>query len=350
MATALIMAGGRASRMRATNGPLHKALVPVLGVPVIERNLCALFGQGFLDIVVSAAADERTVEDYISGRGTAIANVCGAHIKLFLESRPLGTIGAARLFGERARPLLIVNVDNLSTINLRALVDAHVHSTASMTVASHLERFSNPFGELSITEGRITEYREKPDRLLCVSSGTYVLGADACERIGLDRPSNVPELIAELIGLGKVVNAFEHRDPWVDVNDVQGIQRAESIIADNAPQFELWCRAPSEEVDDIVVRSPAGILARRSSSSDHGQWTVTTQDASLRSRSEPLVSFDHIRIEQNKVVRHNVRSVRLERVPATSDDERWIPVAGCDANQQLDEISTRCLAWEIRRP
>ena len=74
MTDALIMAGGRSERMRTSGGPLHKALVPVLGVPMIERNLCGFLSEGFHRIVVAISASEQAVAEYVEGRGRALAN------------------------------------------------------------------------------------------------------------------------------------------------------------------------------------------------------------------------------------------------------------------------------------
>src|SRR5437667_11779970 len=98
MAAAIIMAGGRSSRMRSTNGPTHKALVPVLGMPMLERNLRAVFGQDFDDVTVAVAAGETAIASYVEQHGNALARRFGANLKVLTEKTPLGTIGAARVF------------------------------------------------------------------------------------------------------------------------------------------------------------------------------------------------------------------------------------------------------------
>jgi len=236
MPTAVIMAGGRSSRMRATHGPAHKALVDVLGVSMLERNLATLFGQGFDDVTVVSSADEPAIVEWVSARGADLAKVASAKIRGHIECEPLGTIGvlgALALDGD----VLVVNVDNLSAIDLRALVRAQRDSGAAMTVAVHEEPFSIPFGEVRVDNGCIVEYAEKPQRRLLVSSGTYVVGRKARESIEPGKPTNVPELIARLIARGESVGAFKHDAPWIDVNDDAGIRAAESLITANVERF-----------------------------------------------------------------------------------------------------------------
>src|SRR5690349_10402680 len=115
MNTAVIMAGGRSERMRASFGPQHKALVPVLGVSMLERNLCKLLSAGFCDIIVAVSSQEPEIEDYVNTRGLDLARIRGATIECFKERQPLGTIGVARKFGDRSEALLVINVDNLTT-------------------------------------------------------------------------------------------------------------------------------------------------------------------------------------------------------------------------------------------
>ena len=94
MTLAVIMAGGRSARMRATAGPAHKALVPVLGVALLERNLCTLLAQGFRDVAVAVSAHEPDVERWVLGRGRALATAVRARLDCLKETSARGTIGA----------------------------------------------------------------------------------------------------------------------------------------------------------------------------------------------------------------------------------------------------------------
>ena len=217
---ALIMAGGRSARMRATMGPLHKALVPVAGVPLLERNLRAIEAEGFSDIVVAVSALERDIGEYVIRRGKNV----------LWEETPLGTIGAARLAIGTADSLLIVNVDNLTSLSLRALVNFHDERKASMTIATHEEPFQIPFGELALTNELVDAYIEKPVKPIWISSGTYVLSRSACAMIPECRRVDVPELVAMLIAAGSQVVAFRHQSEWIDVNQADAISKAEKLL------------------------------------------------------------------------------------------------------------------------
>jgi NDP-sugar pyrophosphorylase family protein len=238
MTAAIIMAGGRSSRMRATNDSRHKALVPVLGVPMLERNMCALLASGFRDITIAFASDETAIDAFVASRAKALADAFGANVAPYREVSPLGTIGAARTYAGRTDAVVVVNVDNLTTLDLRALADAHTASGAAMTVATHDESFAIPFGSVTVKDGNVVEYREKPAYPVRISSGTYVLGPRAIAAIRPDAPTGVPELVSMLIDSGERVAAFDHDAVWIDVNDAAGVTRAETLIREHAAEFE----------------------------------------------------------------------------------------------------------------
>jgi NDP-sugar pyrophosphorylase family protein len=237
MCTAIIMAGGRSERMRSTAGKTHKALISVLGVPMIERNLLALFAQGFRDVIVAVSSRERDVVDYVNGRATKLARRFGSALHCYIEVVPLGTIGAAGSVQCDSDPLLVVNVDNLTTLNLREFVNHHVRERAILSIATHIELFPVPFGEVVVQDGLVTEYREKPTLSIRLSSGTYVLSQEARSCIAKDCRTDLPSLFALLRARGERIASYGHSAPWIDVNDAASLDKAESLIEQHSSEF-----------------------------------------------------------------------------------------------------------------
>jgi NDP-sugar pyrophosphorylase family protein len=227
MIRTLMMAGGRSQRMRATAGPLHKALVPVSGIPLIERNLQALLLQGFRDVVVAVNERELAIGDYLQTRGRGLATEAGARLEILWEQEPLGTIGAARLAIHDAEALVVVNVDNLTSIDLQKFAAYHIEVGAAFTIATHEENFQIPFGELQLSGNHVEAYMEKAVKPIWISSGTYVAGPEATEFIFAGERTDVPQLVSRLLASGKYVAAFRHQADWIDVNDADAVRRAE---------------------------------------------------------------------------------------------------------------------------
>src|SRR5437773_4036700 len=134
---ALIMAGGRSERMRAGGTRQHKGLRTVLGVPLIERNLRALIWFGFERLFVSISAREEELAGWIRGPGCALAETESVTIETLVETQPLGTIGAVASLPPDVEDVVIVNVDNLTCLDLRQLARYHREHDAVATIASH---------------------------------------------------------------------------------------------------------------------------------------------------------------------------------------------------------------------
>lgn len=250
MASAIIMAGGQSLRMRESLGQTHKALVKVLGVTMLERNLAALLSHGFTEIFFAVNAKEKSVLAYARNRGTQLARACNAELKFIVERSPLGTIGAAAKVCSAADDLVVVNVDNLTTLDLAAFLQYHRSRKAAMTIATHTEPFQIPFGRVTVKEGSVTAYEEKPAIPVLLSSGTYVLNKTAIDLIPTGRAVGAPELCQILLRRRRTIAAFEHSSPWIDVNDAASVRRAETLIMEHSSAFEQWRGAPDR---DIVI-------------------------------------------------------------------------------------------------
>jgi NDP-sugar pyrophosphorylase family protein len=228
MIRALIMAGGRSERMRATAGPLHKALVTVSGVPLIEHNLQTLLSQGFRDIAIAVNEAEFAIGDYVQTRGRDLATAASSRLEVIWEREPLGTIGAARIAMGESEAMVVVNVDNLTSIDLNSFAAYHFEIGATLTIAAHEERFQIPFGELQLSGNRILQYIEKPLKPFWISSGTYVLSREVCSFIPAGERTDIPLLVSRLLNSGRHVAAFRHHEDWIDVNDAAAVSRAET--------------------------------------------------------------------------------------------------------------------------
>lgn len=247
------MAGGRSLRMRSSLGSEHKALVKVLGVPMLERNIMALLSHGFCEIFLAVSAGEGSLLAFARGRATQLAYAGGAQLEIIVEEPALGTIGVAREIRTASEDLLVVNVDNLTALDLSALLNHHRSARAAMTIATHTEPFQVPFGQVSVNNGRIVAYHEKPVLPVTLSSGTYVLSKFARHRIPSGRAVGAPELVEILLREKRKVAAFEHSSPWIDVNDSASVRRAEELIMAHPQDFELWRESPPEEISILCV-------------------------------------------------------------------------------------------------
>jgi NDP-sugar pyrophosphorylase family protein len=248
--TGLIMAGGRSARMRNGGCTTHKALRTICGVPLLERNLTELLRFDIKNIWIAVSESESELLSWLDSRGQAMAKARGGTLQVYIEARPLGTIGAARHLANCAENVLVFNVDNLTSLNLSSFVNFHLTSGAALTVASHDELFRIPFGQIEVNGTQLTAYHEKPEIPVSISSGIYALHRRAMQRIARTGPTDAPNLINSLLGAGEKVACYRHDSWWIDVNDEAALARAEAALSSNVSSeiaaqetVPLWRRA-----------------------------------------------------------------------------------------------------------
>ena len=256
---ALIMAGGQGSRMRQSGADRPKPLVEVAGVALIERNLQQLLKHGIRRIFVSVSADADAIRAFVETRLMDLAQCCGARLEILTETRALGNIGAIRLLPPEMQSTLVVYADNLSTLDLAAMARHHHDAGRPMTVATHAEPFRMPYGEVSLAaDGGLLAYTEKPVRQVMVCSAFAVVSPEACRQVPEARAFGISELCRALIAAGPGVTGFAHQAPWIDVNDLGDVARAEDLVA-ATPGFDLWA-PPQVRRQEVAFASAGGIL------------------------------------------------------------------------------------------
>jgi NDP-mannose synthase len=290
LTTALVMAGGRGTRMHAGGVPTPKPLVPIRGVPLIERNVLALLYAGFRDIVVAVPSHTPAVAEFAGTRGRALADVFGARLELFEESQPLGNIGAAGEIELEGSELLVVYADNLTALPLGALVEHHRCTGAALTCAVHLESFRIPFGEVEVAGDLLVAYREKPERRVRVSSGLYVLGSAATGSLTRGERTEISWLVNRLLAAGQRLVVYPHVAPWIDVNDTGAIARAETLVGSHLQVFECRAAPPDATVVSVLARHGDRLLLERHDGETgrySGLWDLPGKMLALNEPAEP---------------------------------------------------------------
>lgn len=306
---ALVMAGGRGARMRASGRATPKPLVRVGGVELLERNLYPLLRAGIVRIVVSVPAELPEIGAFVRGRGSEVAAAGGAEVEILEETSPLGNIGCAGLLRDRASTVLVVYADNLTSLDLRDVVDRHHDAGNDLTLATHVEPFRLPYGELSVEDGLVVDYREKPEHRMLVCSAVSVLGPESLAVAAREAPLGLVDLFRELRRGGHRVAEFRHEAPWVDVNDDASVGRAEELVSSHRDAFDRWSDPPARTSTFALVVGDRGILVRGGDGVGAGTGADLPSADDLpagefRARDDNAVEFDEL--VEGAVVRHRV--------------------------------------------
>jgi NDP-mannose synthase len=226
---AIIMAGGASARMRADGGN-HKALRVVRDRTLLEWNLLAVLAHDCRDVHVAVNQLATDVISWLRERGRSVVEQHGGVLTLHEERRPMGSIGAVQCLPSSVQHVVVVNVDNLTSLSLSAMHARHVACGAVATVAVHRHQERLLYGAVDQADGWVEAYREKPVWETTVSSGCYVFARAAIDAVEPGERIDQPQLIVRLLGAGARVASFEHEAPWIDVNRPEELETAGAVV------------------------------------------------------------------------------------------------------------------------
>ncbi len=202
--TAIVLAGGLGTRLRAAVSDQPKVLAPAAGRPFLDYVLAYLSAQGVSQVVLSLGYLAQQVKEF-AGDGRR----WGMEIRYSLEKTPLGTGGALRLAARGlASPFFALNGDTLFTADMEALWKTHAAVHATATIALLPVKEGKARGCVTLAENRqILSFDEKPTRTgpTLVNGGVYVLDAAALDSIPDGRPASIErEVFPRLAAEGRV--------------------------------------------------------------------------------------------------------------------------------------------------
>lgn len=225
---AVILAGGRGTRLGSLTANVPKPMIPVAGRPILERIVLHLVGVGIRRVVISVGYLAEVIEEHF-GDGSAF----GCSIEYVREDpeRPLGTGGplalVQELTGPPREPLLLLNGDLVADFPVDDLLHHHEETDAIVTMSYWQHRHEVPYGVLDLSsDGRVVGLIEKPVASWPINAGIYVLDPTILPRIPSDIHYPVTDLIADCLQRGETVSAVEIDGEWHDVGQPEQLRRA----------------------------------------------------------------------------------------------------------------------------
>jgi NDP-sugar pyrophosphorylase family protein len=211
---AVILAGGRGTRLRPYTTVLPKPLVPIGEYPVLEIIIRQLRRAGVKRLTLAVNHHANLIQAFF-GDGAA----WNLEIDYSLEDVPLSTVAPLRLIPDLPDTFLLMNGDVLTDLDYASLCRSHRESGRLFTVAATTRRHTIDYGVLDIdAAGRtLTGFKEKPTAAYDVSMGIYVVQRDVVAMIPPDRPYGFDHLMVDLLGRGDQVNVYRHDGYWVDI-------------------------------------------------------------------------------------------------------------------------------------
>jgi len=233
---AVLMAGGRGTRLRPLTEAVPKPLIPVAGRPILERLVLHLVGYGIRQIFISINYLGDMVQEFL-GDGSKY----GCAIEYLCEDLPLGTGGSLTLLPELPEHALIVmNGDLVTSLNIADMLDFHTKGeyVASLGIREYCH--SVPFGVVEIQNGNLQLISEKPTYSWMVNTGCYVLNPELIVRMPKRKECTIVSLLEDALARGERIGAYSITQDWIDVGRISDLARA------------LGSRSPSDVLEYSV--------------------------------------------------------------------------------------------------
>jgi len=231
--TAAVLCAGLGTRLRPLTDTCPKPMVPVAGVPVLERTVRHLAAHGFTDVCVNLHHLPHVVRAHF-GDGSAL----GVRLHFSDEPELLGTAGALNAFREHlSGPFLVWYGDVLSAFDVPAMLRAHAAAGALVTVG--LYRVDNPTqcGLVDLDRaGRITRFVEKPPVAFTdlANAGVYACAPRTLDFIPSSGFSDFgKDVFPAMLAAGAVLHGHAIGEPLIDIGSPDKLARANALYAAN---------------------------------------------------------------------------------------------------------------------
>ena len=241
---AILLAGGKGTRLRPLTIHTPKPIVPIFGRPFLHYQIDLVKKLPEIDeVILSLNYQPRRIEE-VFGHGEGL----GVKISYVVEPAPLGTAGAVKYAGQQLDETLVVfNGDVMTQVDLAAVVKLHRERKAKATIV--LTPVDNPsaYGLVETDpSGNVSRFLEKPkpEEITCntINAGIYVLEPDTFDRIPKDTAWSIERsYFPSLVERGETFVAYVYDGYWIDIGTPEKYTQVHRDIMDHrftAPPFE----------------------------------------------------------------------------------------------------------------
>jgi len=230
---AIILAGGKGTRLHPYTTVLPKPLMPIGDMPILEVVLRQLKAAGIDHITMAVGHLAELLRAFFNDGARF-----GMPIDYSVERKPLGTVGPLTLIPDLSATFLIMNGDVHTTLNYADLIAYHRSSGAIATIATHQREVKIDFGVIAAEKSnRLTEYVEKPSYLYQVSMGIYIFEPEVLSYLQPNEYRDFPDLIKTLIADEKKVMSYPFSGYWLDIGRADDYVRATEEFEARRSQF-----------------------------------------------------------------------------------------------------------------
>ena len=268
---AILLAGGQGRRLRSITGKLPKPMVPLVGVPVLDRLLELLRRNGFTDVCATLCYRPEVIQEHC-GDGSGY----GVHLRYRIETEPRGTAGAVRACSDfyGRDDFLVISGDAACSFDLLQLYRQHQSSGAAVTVALYPDAEPLQYGlVLQDREGYVRHFIEKPDWphvvTDLVNTGIYIVSPRAMTYVPEDTPFDfASDLFPLLLAANEPILGVPMDGYWCDIGTPRAYYRCcldvlDGRLSPTPPEAPEAPDAPAQCTDPLRRSVPCRDRAHR---------------------------------------------------------------------------------------
>lgn len=231
---AVILAGGKGTRLRPYTSILPKPLMPIGELPILEIILRQLVHYGVDEVVVAIGYLGALIQTYLEQSPISRK----IKIRYHIEDKPLGTAGAVGTIPGLHEPFFVMNGDILSNVDFGDMMRKHIARSADLTVGVVETCVQIQLGVLDVTsDDRIVGYDEKPTKTYAASMGVYVYSPSILELIEPGAYLDAPTLVLKLIEANRKVVGYREKFRWIDIGNLGEYERAQAEFEQDESVF-----------------------------------------------------------------------------------------------------------------
>lgn len=220
---AIILAGGKGTRLKPYTITIPKPLVPIGEKAVLEILIGRLKKGGVTKITLCVNHLSDLIMAYFR-EGTK----WGLKIKYSIEDKPLSTVAPIKLIEDLPNDFFVMNGDLLTDLDFRKLYDYHLKNKALLTVATYKRKVKIDFGVIEINRGKniAVGFKEKPEYKFDVSMGVYVFHKKVLDFVPRNKPFGFDDLMTTLLQKKQNIKVYPYTGYWLDIGRAEDYEKA----------------------------------------------------------------------------------------------------------------------------
>jgi NDP-sugar pyrophosphorylase family protein len=234
---AVILAGGKGTRLRPYTVALPKPLMPIGDFPILEVIVRQLAQHGFDHITMAVNHQAEIIRAFFQD-----GEKWGIKIDYSLEDEPLSTIAPLSLIRDLPDHFMVMNGDVLSDLDYAAFFDEHIMNNNIFTISAYMREQKIDYGVLELdTDEHLSSFMEKPTNEYLVSMGVYMASRRIMDFIPSGQKYGFDDLMLDLIAASKPAAVRTYDGYWLDIGRPDDYVAAIDIFENNQDIFLKGC-------------------------------------------------------------------------------------------------------------